>query len=179
MVLSPKNEVRGRVVLADGAPVAKFTVNSTSFADAQGRFTVERAPPGRFGFVIGAEGLAPALRVLNVELDADATLPDVILEPGRRVRGQVLDAVTGERLPGVKVSLFDPATVRGADIQEAAELIWDWTESDGVFDIPHLSVGTVLSLEREGYRPASLRVPAGSGGLLIRLVPEPDQGPFP
>ena len=145
------------------------------FVDAQGRFSVARAPPGRFGFVISAEGLSPALRVLNVELDADATLPDVILEPGRRVRGQVLDAVTGERLPEARVSLFDPSTVRGADIEEDGELSWGSTKSDGVFDIPNLSVGTLLSFECEGYRPASLRVPEGAGDLVIRLVPEPGQ----
>lgn len=175
IVLSPKHEVRGRVVLADGTPVPKFTVNSMPFSDAQGRFSVERAPPGRFGFVISAEGLAPALRVLNVELDADATLPDVILEPGRRVRGLVLDAATGERLPTAEGRLFDPATVRGTDIQEEDELSWDWTESEGVFDIPNVSVGTLLRVECEGYRPASLRVPEGSGELVIRLVPEPSK----
>lgn len=175
MVLSPMHEVRGRVVLADGTPVPRFTVNSRPFADAQGRFSVARAPPGRFGFVIGAEGLSPALRVLKVDLDADATLPDVILEPGRRVRGQVLDAVTGERIPEAAVSLFDPATVRGADIEEEGELSWGWTESDGVFDIPHLSVGTLLLFECAGYRPESLRVPDGAGDLVVRLVPEPGQ----
>jgi hypothetical protein len=172
LVLTPKREVRGRVVRADGTPVPEFTVNGRPYANAQGRFSVERAPPGHFGFVISAEGLAPALRVLNVELDADATLPDVILEPGRRVHGQVLDAATGARLGNAEVNLFDPAAVQGVDVPEG-ELRGGWTESDGVFDLPHLSTGTVLTIEREGYRPASLRVPDGSAELLIRLEPEP------
>lgn len=104
-------ELRGRVTLPDGTPVAKFTVNGNKFDDAKGAFKILVPPEGDFRVVIRARGFAPNVVHVQGAAGKKLAMPDIALGQGEDLFGEVLDARTGQPVPDARVALADPAKV--------------------------------------------------------------------
>ncbi len=104
-------ELRGRVTLADGTPVPRFTVNGNHFDGPTGAFKILVPPEGDFRVVVRAIGFAP--NVIHVQGAAGKKLvfPEIALGQGEDFIGEVLDAQTERPVVGARVALADPAKV--------------------------------------------------------------------
>lgn len=104
-------ELRGRVTLADGTPVARFTVNGNRFDDPSGAFKILVPPEGEFRVVVRAEGLAPNVIHVQGAAGKKLVMPEIFLGQGEDFVGEVLDAETGRPVVAARVALADPAKV--------------------------------------------------------------------
>jgi hypothetical protein len=104
-------ELRGRVTLADGTPVARFTVNGNHFDDPSGAFKILVPPEGEFRVVVRAEGLAPNVIHVQGAAGKKLVMPEIFLGQGEDFFGEVLDAETGRPVVAARVALADPAKV--------------------------------------------------------------------
>jgi protocatechuate 3,4-dioxygenase beta subunit len=177
IVLPPLRQLSGRVLSEEGTPVPEFSVQGHFFSDPGGRYTLHEEVPGLFRFVFTAEGFAPTLREVRLRADADAVLPDVVLKRGRPVRGRVLDGATGKGLADVEVRLLSGQGPPNGGLED----LWrTMTEGDGSFHATALEPGTTLLALHPEYGLARVKVPEGSGELVIRLetgtgAPEPEE----
>ncbi len=167
IILGSTREVRGRVVRPDGTPVHAFKVNEQAVEDPRGLFTYPVAPPEALQLIFTAEGLAPALRELELRADADAQLADVVMQGGRKVRGRVLDATTGHPIESARLSPFSKVFA-GADP-------WPYwmevTDEEGTFELPVEERGASLFVEADSYQRARVPVPEGAEEVVVRLTP--------
>jgi protocatechuate 3,4-dioxygenase beta subunit len=128
-VLKPAGVVLGRVLLPDGsAPpafrvkvheearsrqetgfVRRFVMSATDnevFTDPSGNFRLDTVEPGTVTLEATAEGWAPARKSgITVESGREVEAGTLVLDPGRTLRGRVLDAKDDAPLPGAVVSL--------------------------------------------------------------------------
>lgn len=128
-VLKPAGVVLGRVLLPDGtAPPAfrvkvheeagsrqetgfmrRFVMGATDdevFTDPSGNFRLDTVEPGTVTLEATAEGWAPARKSgITVESGREVEAGTLVLDPGRTLRGRVLDAKDDAPLPGAVVSL--------------------------------------------------------------------------
>lgn len=123
--LRPARRLTGRVLDADGAPLAGATVlpidtgaglgeislslggmdGGRGGTDTEGFFTVSDLTPGVSSFVVRASGYRPALlRNVPIPEDRDAGPVEVTLEKGATLTGRVLDG-RGAPLAGAMVSV--------------------------------------------------------------------------
>ncbi|HYQ81949.1 MAG TPA: carboxypeptidase-like regulatory domain-containing protein [Anaeromyxobacteraceae bacterium] len=104
-------ELRGRVTLPDGRPVARFTVNGNHFDDPTGAFKILVPPEGEFRVVIRAEGFAPNVVHVQGAAGKKLVMPEITLGQGEEFFGEVIDAETGRPVVAAQVALADPAKV--------------------------------------------------------------------
>ncbi len=125
IVLSLAATVRGLVVDTDREPIAGAQINlraerqggsgnytlggwSPGITDAEGRFVIDNAEPGRLGLSARAEGYIPYERTgLVVEPGGDLADLEIVLSTGATVEGTV-KGPGGKPLAQVFVSLYDP-----------------------------------------------------------------------
>ncbi len=105
----PPGELRGQVLSAKGLPVTRFTVNGVAFDDPQGNFKVLTPPEGEFRVVVRADGLAPNVFHVQGASGKKLVIPEIRLGDGEHVLGEIVDAETGDPIPGARASLADPA----------------------------------------------------------------------
>jgi protocatechuate 3,4-dioxygenase beta subunit len=102
--------VRGRVFDAEaGLPIESFTVTiygkTRSFQDEEGRFTF----PGLFGYryrrvLVEAKGYQPTVaRSIEADPEGQAEEHQILLKKGKGLEGILVDALTGEGIPGVSI----------------------------------------------------------------------------
>ena len=102
--------ITGRVTDAEGRPVASALVSVTSSGgtaggnghgpgggqdqtESDGTFLIEGLDPGSYGLSVAAAGYRSSeSRTVTIVNESDVASVDVRLEPGRTVRGRVLDA---------------------------------------------------------------------------------------
>jgi hypothetical protein len=105
--LAPSRGLRGRVVDAQGKPIAGVGIMSKAigmhkeislrlFTDAQGRFVWDGAPDEKVGMTIFAEGFFP---IESMPLGATEQEMVIVLKPALDVRLRVVDAGTGKPVP--------------------------------------------------------------------------------
>lgn len=104
----PPGELRGQVTRADGAPVARFTVNGVAFEDAEGRFKILTPPDGEFRVVVRADGFAPNVVHVQGASGKRLRVPEIALGDGEHVLGEVVDE-GGAPVAGARATLVDPA----------------------------------------------------------------------
>ncbi len=128
-VLKPAGVVLGRVLLPDGTAPPAFRVKvhkeagsrqepgflrrlvlgggeEEVFTDPAGNFRLDTVEPGTVTLEATAEGWAPARKSgITVESGREVDAGTLVLDPGRTLRGRVLDAKDDAPLPGAVVSL--------------------------------------------------------------------------
>lgn len=146
VVLEAAGAVAGRVVDADGAPVAGATVTTLGDAitttAADGSFRLERLSPGPDTLAVRADGAPIAEVDLTVRAASVAEGIEVWLGPTTSLRGRVVDR-RGQPVAGARVEL-DP--VDRPDVSR--------TESgpDGRFQVPFLRLeNAYLRVNAEGF----------------------------
>jgi large repetitive protein len=181
VALMPPTRVTGRLVDAGGQPVAG-TIALTEIdgmasprtvgalvraqAAADGRFTLERVPPGSHAARTVARGVAP--RRVEVEVPARAgavDLGDVVLDTGLQIRGRVRDKA-GAPIADATVRAFEDRSMGAAVVLEGA------TEADGGFALGGATGGTYqLSVSAPGYTRFDDTIEAPRDGLEVVLAP--------
>ncbi len=169
VVLVPGATIAGRIVDADGEPVAEATIRAIpgghrAISDEGGRFELADLRPGEIlDLRVDLEGFARR-RLAGVAAPTLEPLA-IVLERAGEVAGRVAD-INGYGIAGVEVSVLvggrRPVTSRSDD--------------DGSFAVAGVTPGaaTVLATA-DGYRPARLtgvEVPAGSTVAEVELVLE-------
>ncbi|MCB9506166.1 MAG: carboxypeptidase regulatory-like domain-containing protein [Myxococcales bacterium] len=153
-----------RLVRPDGTP---FWLPVVGFGtDAAGAFQLSGLPPGTARVVASAPGFATAVsNEIRLELDQTYQPLDLVLEPGRRVRGRVEDS-GGGAVSGALVSARAPHVPAWAAPVGAA------TPTTGVFDIADVGSEIVLTVRHPDFAPTELPLtvpPEGLDGVIVRL----------
>jgi len=163
ITVRPDRMLRGRVLVAgpDGTTAAaeRFKVASRAFgerefASADGSFSVE--VPNRWGklaVAFSVEGRPPAVRTLELLETADAG--DVVIGPGRIVRGRVVDP------RGFPVARASVSLEAGSPIA--------WTASDGGFEAGLPGGACVLLIRHERWLEALREVGGDEDRVDVRL----------
>ncbi len=168
LVLAPEGFVRGRVLGEGGAPIARFQIDGTPVAAGDGRLAIPIHRDGELIFRISADGYAPLRRTVEVSRGRDLDLGDLVLGRGRDVRGQVVDADTGD---GIAAARIAPAAA-GDDRPTLSRSAPDGVLSgaDGRFVIHHVEDRTLLRVQREGYLAATSAVGPDPAAVVVRLA---------
>jgi protocatechuate 3,4-dioxygenase beta subunit len=186
--LAPVTRVEGRVVDGAGSPVAGTDVSArltpergahaggwvNARSDTAGRFTLRRIALGSALHLKATHpDFAPA------ELDLPAPAPRIVrpelrlvLRPGRRLYGQVVDGA-GRPVAGAELALLPAST---GDLGSArADLRRTTSGPDGRFNLSGLGLGRfALRVRARGFAPArqdGIEIPAGAGGVDLGRVP--------
>ncbi len=146
--LSPAGRIEGRLVGADGGPLAGHRVGAqawnsqtlsepsaswgTATSDQDGRYVIGGLPAGRFNVLYVSrsdkrELNAPAVEGVHVKVGA-ATEANFQVEKGTRVFGKVVDAENGKPLSGIHVGHYGSARP-----ESGAAALMQQTKEDGSF----------------------------------------------
>lgn len=153
-----------RLVRPDGTP---FWLPSVVYRSApNGYFSLAGLPAGQARIVASRTGLATvASNELTLEHDTVYEPLNLVLPPGRRVRGRVEDG-SGGAIAGAFVSVRPPTVPSWASPTGVT------TPAVGVFDIGDLAEDVIISVRHPDFAPTELRVtipPEGLDDLIIRL----------
>ena len=176
IVLNRGSSVAGRVVTRDGAPVPGATMSVGYYpastgplstrTDATGAFSIDVVPPGAQSVWALREGYAAGQE--HVELPEEGTQVNgirIVLEPGQRVAGVVLDE-DGEPLPGAQITPESAGFNRGAPSFVGPGTISD---DEGRFHLEALREDrVVLRVWAEGCSVLEQPVSAGSTNVILR-----------
>jgi protocatechuate 3,4-dioxygenase beta subunit len=162
--------VHGVVRDAQGRPVAGAAVaagewwkaGAATTTDAEGRYALLRAWAGLVDVAAYASGFQAAFgRAPAAGPDGDSRL-DLVLEPGRRVRGRVVDAATGRGIGG---AVLDAQDAPGAP---------PCSGPDGAFEVFLAPDDIALEAQAPGYARGGAPIEEGSGdveGVVLELRP--------
>ncbi|MBN8230343.1 carboxypeptidase regulatory-like domain-containing protein [Corallococcus macrosporus] len=135
IVLAFQGRVTGRLARHDGTPITRFTVNDEAVRDPKGAFTVFVDEPGPQHLTFEVPGHALTQRDVDVPAGRDVDLGTVRVDPGRVIKGRVVDDGTGTPLGGVSVSLALPQE-DVANAEHASSFADVFTARDGTFQLP-------------------------------------------
>ena len=139
----------------------------TCVPDRDGSFRFEQVEPGEYGIVAFAGGCAPAvLPGLRVEEGSDVHGLEILLGPGRRLSGTVVEA-GGAPVAGASILLAGNPPCLGED-----DVVRQVTGPDGRFALRDLAEGSVGIIVRcAGWSEAVRTVRTGTMDMVISLVP--------
>ncbi|WP_233585745.1 carboxypeptidase-like regulatory domain-containing protein [Corallococcus sp. CA054B] len=156
VVFQSPGTLLGRVLQPDGQPLKEFSLQGYPVAHHEGRFawTPDASRPS--ALFIGAQGMAPFRLRVEARANEERTLPDITLDPGHTVVGQVLheDGQTG--VPNARVDWVDPADLEGPRDEHG---FMHEADKAGRFHLKHLPL-----------RPLFLRVNEEQGGTALYEV---------
>lgn len=170
--MSRLGSISGRVLYRDPAgelqPLPAFAVQSPALGSfvvrtEEGRFELEvmRLWSGAPLFVT-VPGLAPFATKFDLKEPVLLDLGDIVLGPGRSVRGRVTDA-SGKPVEGAQVQVGFANDVLPKPLAE--------TGATGAFQIDGVSHGaTTLAVTHAAFRPQEVAVAAGADDLDVRLA---------
>jgi len=173
MVMEPGVPVSGKVVDRDDRPIAAATVmqgilpqgieTPLTKTDGQGHFSFPHVAPGDLVLTARASGHARELRQVRVK--AGMSPVEFHLDPGRDVRGRVVDQA-GKPLADASV-----------DVREWPKYQYFWsrtkTDTDGRFLLTDEPADALtLRIHKPGFLSSDQPVPADAGEQLITLTPE-------
>jgi len=164
-------ELRGRVTLADGTPVLKFTVNGNHFDDPAGAFKILVPPQGEFRVVVRADGLAPNVIHVQGAAGKKLSMPEISLGQGEDFFGEVLDAETGRPVVAARVALADPPKVERLRLVRPEPLTATATSGfGGVFHIRRVPRAVLmLVVHHPDYLPEFVPVNTRERTVSVRL----------
>lgn len=171
--------VHGRVLGPDQAPVENYRVaGQRTGAHPGGLFEIAASSAGDAAVVsIEAPGFAPLVRRIAMEGRRSVDAGDLVLEHGRALEGQVVDATSGAPVAGAAVVASLPETGEGIPFIEDLERgraggsgAFATTDADGHFELDKLPGGELqLSVTHDSYRRT--RVAGGASPMRITLDP--------
>jgi hypothetical protein len=168
IVLEKAARLRGRAVRPDGTPVTRFKIGPWLEVDPRGAFSQPIFASGEQTLVFTAPNLAETTRTVVLKEGVDTELGEVVLTPGRDVRGRVVDAATGAPVAGAKVSV-------GIGLGEMVRLPGIWrdevrTARDGTFTLTHLKESPLtLGVEHPDYPQARMMLTARQTEVTVEL----------
>jgi protocatechuate 3,4-dioxygenase beta subunit/5-hydroxyisourate hydrolase-like protein (transthyretin family) len=190
LVLERLSSIVGRVADAlTGAPVPEYQVQAVKLSESgeadwsggfggprdykgsDGVFAYEGVKAGRYRLGVKAPDYVTSSREVVVEPSLDTEV-EILLHPGRRLRGVVLDAASGAGIPGVEVSLHRT----GGDQDPVRSAFWSFqtratTAEEGAFEIKGVEDGEyAVSLSHGDYYRTSGASPSGASPPGDRLV---------
>ena len=134
-------------------------------AGADGRFTLERVPPGSHALAAGGRGVAS--RRVEIEVGARqkaVDIGDVVLERGAQIRGRVRDKAGAPIADAALRGYADGPGMPGTVPLEGR------TEADGTFVLGGASAPSYrLSVQAAGFAPLNQPVDAPSEGVELVL----------
>jgi protocatechuate 3,4-dioxygenase beta subunit len=180
VVLAPPVRVTGRLVDPDQRPrrgtVALQDLDGVAAprslallirADAgdDGRFALERVPPGSHSLAVTASGVAPRRIAADVGGRGDVVdLGDVVLEPGPQIRGRVRDATGAPVADAAVRTIWDGSPAAGVHTLEGR------TEADGAFALGGATAARYqLHVQAPGFAAWQQPVDAPSEGIQVVL----------
>jgi hypothetical protein len=166
----PDTTIEGRVVMADGsglpeAPMIYTNSDRTRHytADGAGNFEIRGTPPGKVALQAKIYQRDLRSELINVQISEHDRLGpfELALRPDIRLSGMVLSSA-GAGIPGARVVL----TLVNVPLMSVIE---DYTDMDGVFDIPlPAAAGEVLvTAFPPGFAVAQERFEVSDEGVLI------------
>ena len=189
MVMKKGIAVEGRVLAADGKPIAgakvaqgrdRFGSNYPSATtDDEGKFRFANCPPGELILTVQAEGHAPDLRRIMVAPNPPPV--EFALEPARRISGRLVDR-QGNPVAGALVAADTWRGYRSikfrVDTDQDGRFAWNDAPADDVlFDIGkqgYMSVrGKVLKASEDDVTITLLKTLKVSGGVVDDATGEP------
>lgn len=169
LVLQARAVIRGRLVGPDGAPIPRFELNMRFMSDARGAFSTPILETGTQQLLFNAPGMAQTSREVEVREGVDLELGEVRMEPGRRVRGVVVDAETGALQAGAEVRIVD--AVRTPEEGYVRPTLFMKTQDDGTFEFAHVeSEPLQLEVSHLDYRVARVALGTSDASMTVRLV---------
>nr|WP_240672931.1 carboxypeptidase regulatory-like domain-containing protein [Corallococcus coralloides] len=156
VVFHPPGMLVGRVLRPDGQPVKEYWFESYTVANREGRFSwpVDTSRP--YSLFVGAPGMAPVRLRAEGRVHEERSVPDITLNPGHTVEGQLLQEDGRTWVPKVRIELVDPVDLDNP----RADRIWAKdTDDTGRFQFEHLPRG-----------PQFLRVNQEQGGTALYEV---------
>lgn len=169
LVFQAQARIRGRLVGPDGAPIPRFELNMRFMSDAQGAFSTPIMVTGTQQLLFGAPGMAQTTRSVKVQEGVDVDLGEVRMEPGRRVRGVVVDAETGAPQAGAEVRVVGPAREQEEGLARLP--LFMKAQDDGTFEFPHVESEPLhLEVSHDNYRMARVALGTSDASVTVRLV---------
>jgi hypothetical protein len=161
--------IRGRVVTLDGAPVQSFMLDGERIQSPTGTFEVPFFATGTERLVVGAAGLAPTAKQVEVRAGSDSSVT-VVLSPGHVLRGRVVAGTTHQGVPNALVDV----TEKPVEGHGEAELSEDWgavrTGPNGAFELPHVEEGApTLVVEHEQFEQGWFALGADQTEIVVEL----------
>ncbi|RKG78308.1 carboxypeptidase-like regulatory domain-containing protein [Corallococcus terminator] len=162
--------VEGRVLGPNGRPLTHFKVEATTFEDPRGRYSIRVPTTLPQVLTVSAEGFAPARLRVGALTSPRTVLPDVILDAGRKVRGQLL-GLDGQPLPaGRDVTLV---ITRERDAHFSQDTRSARTDANGRFVMEHVPrEAGILQFADEDAGTAVQPLGADQEEVTVRLVPD-------
>jgi protocatechuate 3,4-dioxygenase beta subunit len=178
--------ISGHVVNADGKPVSGAIVSVTASgasagsdmrhggmqaqAEPDGSFLVDGLTPGTYGVSAAASGYRNAnVPPVTIANDNDVPTVDIRLEPGRTVRGRVLDA-NGNGIAGAMV-----VTAPSGSLPSGRDVLPATADVNGTFVITAPADGPIdLTAMAAGFPPArAVSVQPEDGVDVVLRAPRP------
>jgi hypothetical protein len=152
------------VVKEDGSPVTRFTLNGTAVSNPGGAFRLDAPRSGKVKMVVRSEGNATALaRARGVV--GEVAVPDIVVDPGLAIVGEVLDAGTQMPVVEAHTALADIMDVETtlATGEELTRLVEPAaTGTGGMFLLEHAPLGRhLLLVAHPKYRMELVEVDTG------------------
>ncbi|NOJ94716.1 carboxypeptidase regulatory-like domain-containing protein [Corallococcus coralloides] len=156
VVFQSPGTLLGRVLQPDGQPLKEYSLQGYPVAHREGRFAWTPDTSRPYSLFIWARGMAPVRLRVEARANEERTLPDITLDPGHTLVGQVLheDGRTG--VPNARVDWVDPADLEGPRDEHGFKHEADMA---GRFHVEHLP-----------HRPLFLRVNQEQGGTALYEV---------
>jgi protocatechuate 3,4-dioxygenase beta subunit len=159
LVLTPKAKVRLRVLHEDGRPFTAFVLGGEPVAVPSGEHTFHGSTMEQT-----LEISAPGYASERVKVPPGPGSLEVVLRPGRRVTGQVVNARSGAPVGDAEVAL-------SADAEGSLERLDARTGPGGGFTLSHVGDGAFVTVAKAGFRTAVKPIGPGETSVTVPLVP--------
>lgn len=179
--------ISGRVTNAEGRPVSGAIVSAKTAGtqaggdghgrggmqdqtEADGTFLIEGLDPGTYGLTVAAPGYRNAeVPTVTVANESDVATADVRLEPGRTVRGRVLDA-NGNGIAGAMVM-----TAASGSVPAGRDSLPATSDVNGTFVVTAPADGPIdITAVASGFPPArAVSVQPQDGVDVVLRAPRP------
>ena len=144
-------------------------MNGPSHSGPTGTFEAPFTKSGSHHLEFTAPKMAPLLRTVTVQEGVDLDLGDVRMSPGRRVKGRVVDALTGAPVAEATVQVIDPVPGVGENTADSSSVE---TREDGTFELPRVEERPLM-VEARHHDYLLGRVPLDSSGESVELRLDP------
>ncbi|RKI10450.1 carboxypeptidase regulatory-like domain-containing protein [Corallococcus sp. AB030] len=108
VVFQPTGRLVGRVVDPVGKPLSLYWIHSWTVANREGRFAWATETSRLYTLYIGAPDMASVRLRFEGHAHEERTVPDITLEPGHIVRGQVFHEDGRTQAPYARIDLVEP-----------------------------------------------------------------------